>query len=154
MRDRFESETIALTRAQEWYVSWTVDLLIYTVVLNLFDEYVAGVTIESFTLSILAAALLKVILVLLGRVEYRVHHYFAEKGTTSAKVVGAGVIFAILFGGKLLILEVVDLVFGDEVELGHIVEVVALILAMMIARRLMNLGFKRLGGIAGDRGQV
>lgn len=41
-----------MTHAQEWYLSWTVDLLVYTVVLNLFDEYVEGVVIESFTISI------------------------------------------------------------------------------------------------------
>ena len=140
-----ETQTVTINRAQEWYVSWTVDLLIYTVVLNLFDEYVDGVTIESFTVSILTAVLLKVILVLLTGAEQRVHHYFAEKGTTAAKVIGAVLIFAILFGGKLLILEVVDIVFGDEVELGHFIEVVALILTMMIARRLGDWIFKRLG---------
>ena len=52
-------KAVTLNRAQEWYLSWTVDLLIYTVVLNLFDEYVEGVTIESFTICILTAVLLK-----------------------------------------------------------------------------------------------
>ena len=138
-------QTLTLNRAQEWYLSWTVDLLIYTVVLNLFDEYVEGVTIESFTISILTAVLLKVMLVILTGAEHRVHHYFAEKGTTAARVTGAILIFAILFGGKLLILEVVDIVFGDEVELGHFIEVVALVLTMMVARRLGDWIFDRLG---------
>jgi hypothetical protein len=138
-------DTVVLTKAQENWASWMIDLLIYTIVLNLFDEFVHGVEIESFTISILTAFLLKVMLVLLGGVERRVHHYFAAKGTTAAKVVGAIAIFVVLFGGKLLILEVVNLVFGDKVELGHIVEVIALILSMMIARRIMNWIFGRLG---------
>ncbi len=145
MNARFETQTVTITRPQQWYVSWTADLLVYTVVLNLFDEYVAGVSIESFTISILTAALLKVMLVLLGGVERRVHHYFADIGTTGARAVGAVIIFGILFGGKLLILEVVNVVFGDSVELGHFVEVVALILTMMIARQVMDATYRRLG---------
>ena len=134
-----------LTSAQRWYVSWTADLLVYTVVLNLFDEYVEGVRIESFTISILTAALLKIMLVLLGGIEHRVHHYFANRDEGWARPVGAVLIFGILFGGKLLILEVVNLVFGDEVELGRIIEVVALILTMMLSRAVMDRIFRRLG---------
>lgn len=139
-----------MNRDQERYLSWTVDLLIYTVVLNLFDEYVEAVKIESFTVSILTAVLLKVILVLLTGVEHRIHHHFAEKGTASARVIGAILIFGVLFGGKLLILEVVDLVFGGEVDLGHFIEVVALILTMMIVRRLADWIFQRLGREGGS----
>lgn len=137
-----------MTPKQQWYVSWTADLLVYTIVLNLFDEYVDGVTIDSFTISIFTAALLKVMLVLLGGVERRVHRFFEQKGTNLARIAGAVLVFLILFGGKLLILEVVNLVFGEAVELGHFVEVVALILTMMIARRLMDSTFRWLGSDA------
>ena len=54
-------DTVVLSKAQERWSSWMIDLLIYTIVLNLFDEYVHGVEIESFTISILTAFLLKVI---------------------------------------------------------------------------------------------
>ena len=37
--------TVRSTKAQQTYVSWTADLLVYTVILNLFDEYVEGVVI-------------------------------------------------------------------------------------------------------------
>jgi len=36
-------------------------------------------------------------------------------------------------------------VFGDHVELGHFIEVVALVLALMITRRLFGVLFKKLG---------
>ena len=77
------------------------------------------------------AVLLKVMLVLLGGVEHRVTQYFKAKETPWATAIGAVLVFGILFGGKLLILEVVNLVFGDRVELGHFVELVALILTMI-----------------------
>ena len=120
-----EVSHVTITRAQKTYVSWYADILIYTVVLNLFVEYVDKVQIDSFTISILTAILLKAMLTLVGRFEHRVHHYFEQKEGTGWKVVGFVVIFSILFLSKLLILEIVNLVFGDRVELGHFVEVVA-----------------------------
>ena len=147
MNDRSVDSQIVISRAQERYVSWTVDLLVYTVVLNLFDEYVKGVVIDSFTISIFTALLLKMMLVALGGLEHRIIHYFQAKQSPWATAIGAALVFGTLFGGKLLILEVVDIVFGDHVELGHFVEIVALILTMMIARRLMDWLFKRLGTV-------
>jgi CDP-diglyceride synthetase len=137
--------TVTITVAQEKYVSWYVDVLIYIVVLNLFDEYAEAVRIDSFTISILTALLLKLMLVLIGRVEHRVHHYFAEKEGAFYRVLGIVVTFAILILGKLLILEVVNWVFGDRVELGHFVEVLVLILTMIIARELANWVYRKLG---------
>ena len=147
MNDRSVDSRIVISRAQERYVSWAVDLLVYTVVLNLFDEYVKGVVIDSFTISIFTALLLKVMLVMIEGLEHRIIRYFKAKENPWATAIGAVLVFVILFGGKLLILEAVDRMFGNHVELGHFVEIVALILTMMIARQLMDWLFKRLGTV-------
>ena len=47
--------------------------------------------------------------------------------------------------GKLFILEAVNFVFGDQVELGHFIQVLVLILAMIVSREIANWFFKRLG---------
>lgn len=145
-----ETSTVTITSAQEVYVSWYVDVLIYTVVLNLFVEYVEKVTIDSFTISILTALLLKLLLTFVERFEHRVKHYFDQKEGTGFKILGFVVIFLILFLSKLLILEIVNLVFGDAVELGHFVEVVALIVTMIVARELANWAYRRLGPALSD----
>ena len=140
-----DTRTVTITKAQEAYVSWYVDVLIYTVVLNLFVEYSEAVKIDSFTISILTALLLKLILVFLERIEGRVHHYFEQKAGTVWKVVGFVVTITILILGKLFILEAVNFVFGDRVELGHFVEVLVLILAMIVTRAIAVWFYKRLG---------
>jgi len=144
-----EPRTLTITRAQGIYTSWYIDVLIYVVVLNLFVEHHVAVFIESFTISILTALLLKVMLVVIGRFEHRVHHYFEQKEGTVFRIIGAVVVISILVLGKLLILEVVDLVFGDLVELGHFVTVLFLILSMIIAQKLAVWGYKRLGTSTG-----
>ncbi len=138
-------ESVTVTRAQAWYLDWSLDILVYSVVLNLFVEFADEIVIDSFTISLLTAVLMKLMLVLLGSLEERAEEYFLSRGTAAAKVLMVVVVFSILFFGKLLILEVVDLVFGDRVDLGHFVEVVLLILSMMAARALMNWIFDRLG---------
>ncbi len=145
MTSEDNTRTVSITRKQDIFFSWMSDVLIYTVVLNLFVEYVDAVVIDSFTISILTAVLLKILLDIVMRFEHGVHHFFAQKEGASAKILGTISLFAILFLGKLLILEVVNFVFGDHVELGHFIEVVALVLALMITRRLFQVLYKRLG---------
>lgn len=139
------ANTLVLTRAQAWYADWSIDILIYTIVINLFVQYVDAVVIDSFAISLLTAVLLKVMLVLLSKVEEPVSEYFRSKGTAAAKAVGTVAVIAIIFTGKLLVFEIVTLVFGDEVELGSFPQELALIITMIVARELMNRLFDRLG---------
>ena len=55
--------------------------------------------------------------------------------------------FLILFTSKLIILEIVNFVFGDEVELGHFIDILFLILAMMVARWAVGKIYVSLGKV-------
>jgi hypothetical protein len=138
-------ELSTITRAQARYASWVTDVLVYIVVLNLFVEFVDEIVIESFWISILTAILLKLLLDALVGVEHRVGGYFRAREGLVYKVLGFVSLFSILFFGKFLILEVVNVVFGDEVDLGHFVEIAALIVAMIVVRGVMQWGYERLG---------
>ncbi len=97
------------------------DVLAYIVVLNLFVEHASAVVIDSFSISILTAILLKLMLDALLGVEHRVSTYFAAKPGRGFRILGPLSVFSILFFSKFLILEVVNFVFGDHVALGHFV---------------------------------
>ena len=136
---------VMITRKQEIYFDWMSDVLVYTVVLNLFVEHLDNVVIDSFTISLLTAILLKILLDIVMRAEHAVKGFWGDKEGTLASILGAVSVMAILFFGKLLILEVVNVVFGDHVELGHFIDVVALVLALMITRELVHRLFLALG---------
>ena len=121
------------------------DILVYTVVLNLFVEFAESVVIDSFTISILTAIVLKLILDLILAFEHRVSEFFGRFEGTWARVLGFLAVWAILFGSKFVILEVVDILFGDRVELGGFLMVIAIVLAMMIARELVGRSYLALG---------
>jgi hypothetical protein len=116
------------------------------IVLNLFVEYSDKVVIDRFTISVFTAVLLTVLLWLITHIEDRVHHFFFDEHEgTASRVLGVIAIWMILFGSKFVILEVVDWVFGDHVELGKLVEVILLVIAMLVANGLMQGIFRRLG---------
>ena len=140
-----EPGTRIVTHAQDRYSKAMADVLIYIVVLNLFVEFVDAIVIDSFYISILTAVLLTLLLDVLVKVEHGVHVYFEKKEAPIFGVISIVATFAILFTSKLLILEIVNFVFGDHVELGHFLDVLLLIITMMVVRRLAQVVYDRLG---------
>ena len=133
------------TRRQLIFFSWTKDVLIYVIVLNLFVEYVEKVVIDSFTISIFTAILLKALLDVILGLEHRVAHFFEARPGKLSKFLRIMSTWVILFLSKFLILEVVDLVFGDHVELGKFVQVLSLVIALMVAREVVQRIYMALG---------
>jgi len=136
---------VVITKKQRLYISWTSDVLVYIVVLNLFVEFNDAIIIDSFWISILTAILLKGLLDIIVRLEHRVGEYFDKKGGSFFKFIGIAIKFLILFTSKFIILEVVDIVFGDHVELGHFIDVLVLIIAMMATKAIMRKLYQKLG---------
>jgi len=136
---------VTITEKQHQYMSWTSDVLVYIVVLNLFVEFNDAIIIDSFWISILTAVLLKALLDIVIRLEHRVGAYFDKLGGSFFKFIGIATKFLILFTSKLIILEIVNIVFRDHVELGHFIDVLVLIIAMMAAKAIMVKIYQRLG---------
>jgi hypothetical protein len=111
-----------------------VDLFVYVVVLNLAIDYVPSVISESFTLSLLTAVLLKlaleVVILLKGRIVTRLRVADTRRGKLAAAVA----LWVVAAGSKLVVLELVDLVFGDAVSLGGFVPVTLLVVVLLASR--------------------
>lgn len=95
-----------------------VDVFVYVVVLNLFVEYLPQVISETFTLSLLTATLLKCVLEIVVAAKNLVRARLRATSTPIGKVTAAIALWVVLFGSKFLVLEMVNLVFGDRVSLG------------------------------------
>jgi hypothetical protein len=128
------------TRRQMVFFSWTKDVLIYIIVLNLFVEYRPKVITESFTLSIFTAILLKILLDIILKLEHKVSDVFKE-----FKVLRIFFVWLILFSSKFLILELVNIVFGDYVTLGNFLDVFLLALTLLLVRQAFQWIYLRLG---------
>jgi hypothetical protein len=111
-----------------------IDLFVYVVVLNLAIEYAPSVISESFTLSLLTAALLKIALELVLLLKGLILTRLRAAVTPRAKLAPAVTLWVVAAGSKLVVLELVDLIFGDAVSLGGFVPVTLLILALLVSR--------------------
>ncbi|MGO4596236.1 hypothetical protein [Terrabacter sp. 2RAF25] len=110
------------------------DVLVYLVVLNLAVQLVPAILSESFTLTLLTAVLLKGVLEVVVRVKTRARRRLGEARTPRARVVAALLLWLVLVGSKLVVLELVALSFGDAVHLGGFVSVTGLIAVLLLAR--------------------
>lgn len=113
--------------------------------LHLFVEFSNTIIVDSFTISILTAVLLTALLHIIVGLEHHVSEFFAQRDGTIYTILGYVTTFTILFLSKSAILEIVNFVFGDRVELGHFIDVLVLIIAMMIAPAIADRTFYALG---------
>ena len=111
-----------------------VDLFVYVVVLNLAVEYVPSDISEGFTLSLLTAALLKVALELVIVVKNYILDHLRAATKRRTKIVAALSLWVVAAGSKFVVLELVNVVFGDSVSLGGFVPVTLLVVALMLSR--------------------
>jgi hypothetical protein len=117
---------------QKLFLRYFTAILIDLVVLNLFAEYWQYVVIDSFTISLLAALLLQVLLKITLAIEHRVADYFNAKTGAMAKFMRYVSAWAILFGSKFVILIAINLAFGDDVYFGGPVHGVIAFIAVVI----------------------
>jgi len=143
-------ERLTITKWQLAYVGWTMTLLAYIVVLNLWVEFNDAVVIDSFIISIFTAAVLLLLLVVILGLEHRVKAWFDLREGIAYRIIGTASTLLILFLSKFVILEVIDIVFGEHVALGHFVDVLILVLLLIVAQKAMTAVWQALG----DRGSA
>jgi hypothetical protein len=134
-----------VTRSQALFASWVTDVLLYIVILNLFVQYVPKVITESFTISIFTAVVLKLLIEVIARLEHRTRGWFDQREGRVWRALRAATMFSILFLSKFVVLEVIDIIFGDRVSLGGFIEVVVLVLSLILARLGVRWVYDRLG---------
>jgi hypothetical protein len=111
-----------------------VDVFVYVAVLNLAIEYLPAVISESFTLSLLTAILLKLSLELVLVAKGRAMTRFRGAMTVRTKLTAGLLLWATAAGSKIVVLELVNLVFGDAVSLGGFLSVTLLVVTLLLSR--------------------
>jgi len=118
---------------QRIFVRYIMAILIDLVVLNLLDEYWDAVVIDSFTISILAAFILQILLRATMVFEHKVAGYFKSKPGKINVFLRWFSAWLILFGSKFLILFVIDVIFGERVEFSNVIVFIVVVVAVVLA---------------------
>jgi hypothetical protein len=133
----------AMSDRQQVFFDWTLDTMLYLVVLGFFNEYTSGVTIDSFSTIFFASLVLYGLTYVTFGLKRRVGVWFARQPAPNRVAHGLS-IWAILFFSKFVFLEVLDLVFGDAVDFRSFVWLMAVMVVVVVLGRLMDLIYTRL----------
>lgn len=134
-----------LSKRQALFIAYFFSVLVDLAVLNLFVEYWHFVVIDSFTISLLAAALLQTLLRLTLALEHRIADYFKKKGGKGATAKRLIASWLVLLISKFVILGAIDLVFGDAVDFGGVIPFIVVVIAVIAAEAIIKKIYERLG---------
>ncbi len=136
------------TNHQQFFMRYTLAVLVDLTVLNLFDEFWSHVLIDSFLISLFAAILLQILLQLTIIIEHRIANYFKSKSGIKAKVLRVLSTWAVLFISKLIILEAINISFGDQVlftgPVHGLVVFIVVVITILIAEYIITRIYKSL----------
>jgi len=125
------------------FLIFTLFVLADLTVINLFDEYASSYFhISSFTASIVMAVILQILLVITIKIEHKIADFFKSKEGVINLILRILVTWALLFGSKIIMMKIVDLILGNKIEyygpyhgLGAFV---LIIIGMIIAENLLK----------------
>jgi hypothetical protein len=133
---------------QRLFLLYFVGALVDLVVLGLFDEYSDKVWVSGFTIMLLAAVLLQLLLKATIAVEHKVAAYFKSKPGGFMKFMRFFCAWLVLFGSKFVILEALSFAFGDNVKFEGafhgIVWLIIVVVTMVIAEEIVVRIYRRL----------
>ena len=129
------------SKRQRVFFRYLTATLVDLVVLGLFAEYWEYVNVKSFTIMLLAAALLQVLLKLTIVVEHWVAAFFNARPGGFNRFMRFFMAWVVLFGSKFVILEAVVLTFGDRLSFGGpfhgVVALIVVVVVMLVVEAVL-----------------
>jgi hypothetical protein len=123
--------------------------LVDLVVLNLFVEYWDKVTATSFTITLIAAVILQVLLKVTIVIEHRVAAFFNARPGGFNKFMRFFTAWLILFGSKFVILEALVFALGDKLSFHGpfhgIIALIVVVVVMLVVEVILVKVYRRLG---------
>ena len=113
-------------------------MLVDVTILALFVEHWDRFVIDSYTIALLTAILLQAMLKATLALEHHVAAFFRSRSGTGTTTLRVLTMWALLFASKVVILESVNVVFGDEVEFGGLLPFIVLVVVMLAAEAVIE----------------
>jgi hypothetical protein len=139
------SEPPAFTSGQLVFKELFVGTLIYAVVLGFFDDYSSIVEATSFTSVVMAAFVLEVLTCGAFAVKDAIVGHLRGRDSRAATALMAFGVWFVMFASKFVFIWVIDIVFGDDVNISGFFGVLVIALAVTVVHRLADKVFVGLG---------
>jgi hypothetical protein len=118
--------------------------LVYSVVLGFFNDYTSILDTKSYSTTFLVALVMQILTYLTLLLKQKIVVGFRPKTGSYYKAAMVISVWLVLFLSKFVFLAVIDVIFGDSVEISGFVGLIAIIVTMTIAKELIDLIFNKL----------
>lgn len=149
-----KQQLMAYSIRQQLFIKYTIVVLVDLTVLNFFNQYWDYVFIETFMISLLTAILLQFLMQVAIKIEHYAADFLEIKMGLTNKIYRVVSAWTILFISKLVILEAINLSFGDSVvfsgPIHGVVSFLAVVIVIIIAEQLIAWIYRSLS----DRGST
>ncbi|MFM2667465.1 hypothetical protein AAFX24_22160 [Vibrio mediterranei] len=137
-----------LNRKQHLFVGYTLAILVDLCVICFFDQYWDLVSISSFTIAFISATLLQVLLKFSIQFERKIASHFATKEGVIPKILRAICSYIVLVGSKFLMLEVLNVSFGDKIQFtgpwNGVIAFITVVFSILAAEKIIGLIYSNL----------
>ncbi|MDO3381532.1 hypothetical protein [Gilvimarinus algae] len=148
-RDNVSALATPPSSRQKLFVRYTLAILIDLVVLGLFNQFWGRVHIETFSIALMAAALMQLLLQATFKIEHYVSDYFKTKSGALAKCGYVGSVWFVLFISKFIMLGAIEALFSGQVHFDGrfhgAVPFIVVVTVMIAAEELVVRIYRRLG---------
>jgi hypothetical protein len=140
-------QTTSINNKQKLFLVFLISILADLTIINLFDEYASEYFhIESFTYSIYMAFILQILLAITIKIEHKIANLFHNKSGLLNTLGRILITWALLFGSKIIMMLVVDMILGDSIEyygpyhgLGvFVLIIISMLLSEYIIKKVFN----------------
>ena len=142
------SKTLTITDKQHIFIRYIIFILVDLVVLGLFNEFWSFIYIESFSIALLTATLLQLLLQAAIKAEHFVSSFIKTEGK-KARVIRLFSAWIVIFISKIIILEAINYFFGDSVvfsgPIGGLVAFIIVVTVLIIVEQIVAMVYRKLG---------
>lgn len=143
------ASAVAPSNRQRLFLRYFTAILIDLVVLGLFAQYWDRVHVETFSVALLAALVLQVLLKVTLAIEHWVAGLFEGLESGGAKTLRILSAWLILFGSKFVILDALQLAFGHDIHfegrLHGVLPLIVVLVVMLLAEEAVVRFYRWLG---------
>lgn len=130
--------------SQDLFRSMLIGTLLYSVVLGFFNDYTDILSTKSYSTTFLAAFVMQILTYLTFALKDIVKAKFKNKEGKKYKIALGLSIWLILFLSKFVFLAVIDVTFGDNVEIRGFFGLMGMIICMTLIGKLVEYTDKKL----------
>lgn len=129
---------------QQVFRDMVLGTLLYAVVLGFFNDYTNVLTTRSYSVTFACAFVLQVLTYVTLMLKGAVVHRHNQK-VASSKLLLVLSVWLILFLSKFVFLAVLDVIFGQDVEISGFVGLLAIIVCLTAVQYVVETVYKKLG---------